>query len=248
MYAAPERIRRRSTRRSGAGIFPRRRLQLESDVAKGKGQTEIAHQQRSPMTERSIAEVKTWFARISDHAARAIELAGQMSRQEMVESDCRFWALAKFAENVQESIIKLDTLNPNICPMLVEISADTWKGFKGMRQRLVHQFWNIDPDILRETVLNDFPQLQLLLNRIVVNEKFSVSPEQRISFTLTFDQLNAVPSLTKQGTPYRGDMLIHMSFGRDGRIDTCRVGHLRHDKIVAISGTHFLVTDWKGNR
>ena len=109
------------------------------------------------MTKEKIAEVKTWLERMRDHAARAVSLSEGMSATDMDESNALFWALAKYAENVQESILKLDDINEGIYPELIELDGDTWKGLKGMRSRLAHAFWNIDPKILWSTVTEDFP-------------------------------------------------------------------------------------------
>ena len=82
------------------------------------------------------------------NAARAIKLSDRMSPDDMEECNDLFWALAKYTENVEESVIKLDDINKGIYPSLVELEQETWKGLKGMRSRLAHAFWNIDPQDL----------------------------------------------------------------------------------------------------
>jgi len=122
------------------------------------------------MTVERIAEVNTWFERIIEHTTRAIALSDRMTYADMKHSCDYFWALAKYVENVEESVVKLDDLNPRIYPTLLELGEQTWKGLKGMRSRLAHAFWNIDPQILWSTVKEDFPKLRDLLSTLMVVE------------------------------------------------------------------------------
>ena len=55
------------------------------------------------------------------NAERAIDLSGNLSPDELDESNPLFWALAKLAENVEESITNLDELCPEIYGCLIEI-------------------------------------------------------------------------------------------------------------------------------
>ena len=214
---------------------------------KGKTRTLARRQECCPTTEEGVADVKKWIARMSDHTARAASLAGQMSREDLMESDHRFWALAKYAENVEESIIKLDKINPNVYPVLVELSEEKWKGLKGMRQMLAHQFWKIDPDVLWETVTSEFRQLKLLLDYTIVSDDISPEDGKQLSFAITFDQLNAMPCLSGVDVISAGNMLMQLTFAANGKITVCRLGHFHHRKIVAITNDNWLVTDWKGN-
>ena len=66
------------------------------------------------MTIEKIAEVKTWLERMQVHAERAISLSGRMSPEDVSESNDMFWALAKYAENVEESAVQLDEIKKDI--------------------------------------------------------------------------------------------------------------------------------------
>ena len=143
------------------------------------------------MTATRIAEVKTWLQRIDDYSARAIVLSESMSPTEMDESNDLFWALTKYAENVQESVVQLDAVNPRVYPALVELSEPTWKGLKGMRSRLAHAFWKIDPEILWSTVTEDFPNLRALLSTIEVIDQ-PISDYETFSFNLKTERLLAL--------------------------------------------------------
>ena len=74
---------------------------------------------RPEMTEARIAEVKTCLQRMDDHSARAISLSKRMSSADTDQSNDLFWALAKYVENLQESVVQLDAVNPRVYPALV---------------------------------------------------------------------------------------------------------------------------------
>ena len=135
---------------------------------KGRRRQNKKHATKQPlMTEGMVAEVKVWLERMRDQAGRAVSLSERLSPSDMDESNDLFWALAKYAENVQESIVKLDDINKRIYPELIELDGDTWQGLKGMRSRLAHAFWNIDPQILWE-LSRILPKRELALSGAVV--------------------------------------------------------------------------------
>ena len=118
---------------------------------KRKGSSAKGKQRR--MDESAIRDVRTWFERMLTNAQRALDLASRMSVDDCNESNDLFWALAKYAENVQESITQLDSINNKILPRLIEIPIESeaegdtaWADLKGMRIRLAHQVsGDIDP-------------------------------------------------------------------------------------------------------
>lgn len=129
------------------------------------------------MDEQDISKVEVWLERIKVNAERAIHLSGNLTLDELDESNPLFWALAKLAENVEESITKLDELCPGIYGCLIEIPVTglpkqseqlSWEALKGMRIRLAHKFWDIDRGILWRTVTGDFEKLTVLLNSLRV--------------------------------------------------------------------------------
>ena len=52
---------------------------------------------------------------------KSIALSEQLDEKELDEDNDLFWALVKYAENVQECIIQLDNLNKTILPALDEV-------------------------------------------------------------------------------------------------------------------------------
>ena len=183
------------------------------------------------MTSEKIADVRIWLDRMQVNAARASKLADRMSRDDLDESNDLFWALAKYAENVQESAVKLDDINKAIYPVMVEVDEATWTGLKGMRSRLAHAFWNIDPQILWSTVTELFPVLKSLLSSIVVVEN-PVSDNETVSVVLKTQRLLGLPDVEPGSTVQAGQHIVMLYFGHNGTVGVFRVGH---------QGTHRLM-------
>ena len=129
------------------------------------------------MTKKELAKVEAWLGEMRVFTNRAMSLAGTLDGEALSKDNDLFWALVKYAENVQEGIKQLDNLNKSILLALEEIpnkSQDatdvSWEGFKKMREILAHQFGNIDSGILWEVVTKEFPVLDQLLRVLVVGE------------------------------------------------------------------------------
>ena len=129
------------------------------------------------MTNRELAKIEDWLREMRVFTDKALVLARRLNCENISDDDDLFWALVKYAENVQESIKQLDNINKSILPILEEIpnkSQDatdiSWEGFKKMREILAHQFRNIDPKILWDVVTKEFPVLNRLLQVLVVGE------------------------------------------------------------------------------
>ena len=185
------------------------------------------------MTEAMITEVKIWLARMEDHAARAITLAEGMSRSDLDGTDHRFWALAKYAENVQESVVQLDNINPRVYPALAEVGKETWSGFKGMRSRLAHAYWKIDPDILWSTVTVDLIELHTILSRIsVLGQPAPYGVDIVGQFRV--EQLLALPNTPPGSFPDPGASYITLIFRPDGKVSTIRLAR-DGDRVLVIA-------------
>ena len=176
------------------------------------------------VTVETISDVKTWLDRLRVNSFRAMELANCMSRQDLAESNDLFWALVKFIENVEESAVQLDKINKHIFPALVELGAEKWHNLKGMRSRLAHAFWNINPDILWATVKEDFPNLHDLLSTIVVIDKPWDDWETR-SVVFPTDQLLSLPDTAEGQLAKPGQSIVILGLAPDGRVRVFRVGH-----------------------
>ena len=66
------------------------------------------------------------------------------------------FAIGQIGELVQELDGEVLTDNPNI----------PWKDIRGMRNRIVHDYENVDLTVLWQTLRNDIPKLLIQLNNI----------------------------------------------------------------------------------
>ncbi len=192
-------------------------------------QTQVTARHR--MTTEKIIEVKTWLERMQINAAKAISLAERMSPDDMNESNDLFWALAKYTENVQESVVQLDGINKRIYPALIELDEHAWQGLKGMRSRLAHTFWNINAQILRSTIVTDFPTLLALLSTIIVIDH-PVGDNEKVSFRFKTDRLLGLPDLTSASVVEAGRSIVALFFGYNGKVGVFRVGHDGSNRLV----------------
>lgn len=196
-----------------------------------KRQNQVQPSKQPSMTKEKIAEVKSWLEKMQFHADKAVKLTDRVSQADMNESNDLFWALAKYTENVEESVVKLDCINNRIYPELIEIDGETWKGLKGMRSRLAHAFWNIDPQILWSTVTTDFPDLLALLSTIIVI-KNPIGDNEPFEFTIQTDRLMGLPKVTPDSNVKAGSSIVVLVFGYNGRVGVNRIGHVGTKGLV----------------
>ena len=149
-----------------------------------------------------------------------MDLASRLSVQDLHESNDLFWALAKYTENVQESITQLDNLNRRLLPCLVEIpvrpkieGTAAWADLKGMRNKLTHRFWCIDPKILWATVKEDLPKVIDLLSTLSIHPE-PVGKGQRLQFTFRGQDLLSRPLLDGRSGPAPGQALVPRGLDR----------------------------------
>ena len=196
----------------------KRRKMKNQNRQKKRNQTEDLN----PITEAQIDDLREWLARMQTHLGKAIELSKQLDGNAPSEDDHSFWALVKYAENVQECAVQLDNMGRSILealeevPMISEQGTElNWRGLKGMRSRLAHSFWNIDPKILWETVTEDFPVLRTLLSLLFVTKWVGDSESAR--FTVPGEVFNSLP-LSKEDDEFTlGNSFIFMFFYPAGR-------------------------------
>ena len=202
------------------------------------------------MNEQDINAVEIWLNRTRVNAQQATDLAGDMSSEDLLESNALFWALTKLTENVEESIKQLDRLCPHIYECLMEIPVShlseqpevlSWKALIGMRDRLAHQFWNIDPDILWRTVTEDFPKLIVLLTSLRVIEKPHKGSED-VLISITRDDFNSLPESEEGevGPLTLGHHVTFLFFDDDGTPQGVRLGRSKEGDLL------FAATPGKG--
>ena len=165
------------------------------------------------MDEKKIPTVIEWLERMKVHLQKAIELSDKIGPDACDRDSDYFWALVKYAENVQECVTQLDNINRSIFPCLIEIpdKANTgddlsWDGLKGMRIRLAHKFWSIDPDVLSATVRRDFPALLEFLNTLIVSEHIG-----RVDGVIKTDRFLMLTPVSDGDKLELGKPLMHMA-------------------------------------
>ena len=87
-----------------------------------------------------------------DAALEAMEMCRGIERQDLEENRLLELALVKIVEIIGEAAYNVSKTGQAQLPM-------DFKAIVGMRHRLVHGYFNIDFDILWDTVQNDLPLL-----------------------------------------------------------------------------------------
>ena len=173
---------------------------------------------------------------MESHLCKTITLSEKMHEDNLSEEDDTYWALVKYAENVQECAVQLDKMELSILEALEEVPIKSeqgtdldWSGLKGMRNKLSHCFWKIDREILWATVTKDFPVLRILLSLLIVAET-PVDPDLP-KFSLPVKKFRALP-LSKLGDEFTlGNSFILMSFDRNGRAQCLRIARISETRL-----------------
>ena len=205
------------------------------------------------MSEKQMADVADRLDHMCLHMTNAINLSKKLAGRELNEDDHLFWALVKYAENVQECIVKLDEVNKTILPALDEIPLDpqpeagfSWNGMKGMRQKLVHDFRNIDPKILWQTVTSDFPVLLSLLSHVVIAETREMEEGSgRASVAFKVRDYRGLPAV-EVGTGFMpGNRMIALFFDQAAKARCVRFGRVDDRTITFDPSPGLELTDIK---
>lgn len=189
------------------------------------------------VTEAQIGRIREWLHRMEVHLCKAIALSDSLDEDNLSEEDNNFWALVKYAENVQECVVQLDNMKRSILEALGEVPLKseqvtdlTWNGLKGMRSRLAHNFWTIDRDILWGTIRRDFPVLRILLSLVIVAEA-GVDPNSP-RFSLRARRVRLLP-LSKPSDGFTlGNSLIMIFFDKSGRAQCLRIAKMDERTFV----------------
>lgn len=194
--------------------------------------------------QRKIDETQIWFQRILDNCHGARALAGKIAIEDLHERNDLYWALVKYAENVEESITQVDKVDKRILRRLVEIPSDvdgseelSWAQLKGMRIRLAHAFWKIDPQVLWETVTSDFPLLIQLLVRVNVADRPGENG-QPADGSLAFrgEDVLALPFSGTIDTPAPGQCLVFLWFDERGVPQALRIAK-KGDRTLSLNSS-----------
>ena len=191
------------------------------------------------MTAEDIAKIEKILKRMKVDLLRAIQLSHDMGKSILDEERHEFWALVKYAENVQDGIVQLDNINKTIFPCLLEFpersaneTETSWKSLKGMRSQLAHAFDNINHNILWGTATQDFPKLTELLDvlQIIRTERGTLN----ISFKVGI--WRSLPNVKDGERLKGGNSIPTILFDETGEAVCVRIGRAS-DKTVVISST-----------
>ena len=94
------------------------------------------------------------MAFICDHTAGLTQK--ELEANEVLVDSCLF-RLIQVAENSEKLTPEFKASHNNI----------SWRAMKGMRNRIVHEYGNVDLSVVFDTVMNDIPQLLTLLKEIM---------------------------------------------------------------------------------
>ena len=176
------------------------------------------------MTQQNVSDVIVWLARMRDNTARAVELSEMLTADIFSEDIHEYWALVKYVENAQESAKQIDNINKKLFSELIEFDERYWKSLRGMRDRLVHKFWDIDPSILWNTVRVDFAEILALLSTMHVHER-PVGEDDGFSFSHRPEKLFSLPDWSSETSFAAGHSIVAVAFTHFGNVKVIRVGH-----------------------
>ena len=196
---------------------------------------------RGPVTEEDLQHVRRIADRMLLDLRRARRMCDLVGRSVLNENLDEFWALVKYVENVQDGIVQLDNKNGTVFPKLIEFpetsndrGETTWKSLKGMRSRLAHAFDHIDHDILWDTVNQDFPRLQALLEVV----HFARCENGRFAWQLQVGRWRRLPPVTSSQALDGTNSIPALVFDERGRAMCLRIGRIADDQIAIAATNH----------
>ncbi len=99
-----------------------------------------------------------------DAATQALSFAGDRRREDLDQDRQLVWALIKAVEIIGEAAAQVSEEARSEAPNL------PWRNIIGMRNRLVHAYYDINLDILWKTIIEGLPPLVTELKRYVPEE------------------------------------------------------------------------------
>ena len=194
---------------------------------------------RKPLTDADLEQIRSIAQKMLVNVVRATTICREVDKNILTDEDRHeFWALVKYVENVQEALVQLDDKNDTILPRLDEFrerSSDraetTWKSLKGMRSRLVHAFENINPDIIWDTVNNQFPKLERLLRVL----QFGRIARSEWSWSFKAGLLRRLPAVVAGERLDSANSIPAIFFDDRGVAICVRVGRVADDQLIMYS-------------
>lgn len=101
------------------------------------------------------------LAQMRDHAVEALALAAALTRSTLDSDRLRALALVRLLEIIGESANRVPTEFQSAHGVI------DWRGWIGLRHRLIHGYDVVDHDILWKIVTTDLPALRTTLDQIL---------------------------------------------------------------------------------
>jgi uncharacterized protein with HEPN domain len=99
-----------------------------------------------------------------DFARKAQAFLGDKSREALDADEVLTLALVKAVEIIGEAATRISLETQTTLPQL------PWKAMTGMRNRIVHDYRNIDRKVVFDTITNDLPPLIAELEKVLPPE------------------------------------------------------------------------------
>jgi len=98
---------------------------------------------------------------IEEECAFILEVTDGKTKEEIFKDIVLSKALVRSFEIIGEATKKLDSQFKNNYPQI------EWKVMAGMRDRLIHQYFGVDYDVVYNTITGDVPELYHEIQRII---------------------------------------------------------------------------------
>jgi len=101
------------------------------------------------------------LSHMRDFAADALEMSAGKTRADFDDDKVFALAITRLVELIGEAATRIPVETRSSLPQI------PWGEMIGMRNRLIHAYDLIDPDVLWDTVLRDLPELLTCLDRAI---------------------------------------------------------------------------------
>jgi len=95
---------------------------------------------------------------------KALSIVEGLDKSEFLQNEIIQLALTRLIEMIGEAAAQVDT------PFRFEYDQIPWNEIVGMRHRIVHDYLNVDEQIIWQVAKEDLPDLLIILDKIIPEE------------------------------------------------------------------------------